>query len=102
MNFEQELSKGNFFIPECTKCLKVVWPPSEFCNYCFGDVSLKRKMSDGKIIEFSRKDNRYFCLVEFEKDIRIMAKISNSPSVNQLVKIEKCGVSNGNYFFQVI
>ncbi len=102
MNFESELSKGNFYIPKCTKCFKVVWPPSEFCNHCFGDVSLKKKVFEGKIIEFSRQDDEYFCLVEFEKEIRVMAKMLNTPKTDQRVKISKCGIFNGNYFFQVI
>ncbi|MDH3312790.1 MAG: zinc ribbon domain-containing protein [Nitrosopumilus sp.] len=102
MNFETELSQGNFYIPECTKCTKVVWPPSEFCNHCFGEVLLKKKVSEGRIIEFSRYDDAYFCLVEFEKEIRVMAKISNMPKIEQRVKISKCGISNGNYFFHII
>ncbi|MCV0409945.1 zinc ribbon domain-containing protein [Nitrosopumilus sp.] len=102
MNFESELHNGNFYIPECTKCLKVVWPPSEFCNHCFGEISLKKKAHKGKIIEFSRQDDMYFCLVEFDEEIKVMAKIPDTPEIGQTVKISKCGISNGNYFFQVI
>ena len=89
MNFESELAKGFFCIPECTKCKKIVWPPSEFCNHCFGEVSLKKGDFEGKIIEFSRQDEDYFCIVEFEESIRIMAKISKSPKIGQIVKITK-------------
>ena len=102
MNFETELALGNFYIPECGKCMKVVWPPSEFCNHCFGEVLLKKKVFEGKIIEFSRKDDEYFCLVEFEKEVRVMVKTPNIPKIGQIVKILKCGISNGNYFFHVI
>ena len=102
MNFETELSLGNFYIPECAKCMKGVWPPSEFCNYCFGEVLLKKKVFEGKIIEFSRQYEAYFCLVEFEKEIRVMAKILNMPKIGQIVKILRCGISNGNYFFHII
>ena len=101
MNFESELSKGNFYIPKCTKCSKIVWPPSEFCNHCFGDISFKNKVFEGKIIEFSRKDEVYFCLVEFEKEIRVMAKMFNMPKIGQKVKILKCGIVDKNYFFQI-
>ena len=101
MNFESELTKGIFCIPECAKCKKIVWPPSDFCNHCFGKVCLKKGDFEGKIIEFSRQDEDYFCLVEFEETIRIMAKISESPRVGQIVKITKCGISNGSYFFNV-
>jgi uncharacterized OB-fold protein len=101
MNFESELSKGKFMIPECTVCKKIVWPPTEFCSDCFGSVSLKNGDFEGKIIEFSKQNNDYFCVIEFENTIRIMAKMSETPKIDQMVKISKCGISNGNYFFYV-
>ena len=101
MNFESRLSKGQFLIPECTKCKKIVWPPMEFCNHCFGIVSLKEGDFEGKIIEFSRQNEQYFCIVEFDNGIRIMANISKIPETGQMVKISKCGINDGNYFFQV-
>jgi len=102
MNFESKLNEGNFCIPECTECKKIVWPPAKFCNYCFGIVYLKEGPFMGKIIEFSRQNEQYFCLVEFEDTIKIMANISETPKIGQIVKISKCGISKGNYFFQVI
>ncbi|NNM02531.1 MAG: hypothetical protein HKP26_03060 [Nitrosopumilus sp.] len=101
MNFETELSQGNFYIPECMKCSKIVWPPSEFCNHCFGEIIFKKKIFEGRIIEFSRKNEEYFCLVEFENQIRVMAKMSNSPKIGQIVKLVKSGIIKGNYFFEV-
>ncbi len=101
MSFESELLKGKFCIPQCIVCKKIVWPPTEFCNHCFGQVSIKKGDFHGKIIEFSRQNGEYFCLVEFEKTIRVMAKILQIPEIGQIVKISKCGISNGNYFFYV-
>ena len=101
MNFETELSHGKFMIPECRVCKKIVWPPTEFCNDCFGPVSLKNGDFEGKILEFSKQNNDYFCLVEFEKNIKIMAKMSETPNIGQMVKILKCGILNGSYFFYV-
>jgi uncharacterized OB-fold protein len=101
MSFESELLQGKFCIPECTVCKKIVWPPAEFCNHCFGQVSLKKGDFEGKIIEFSRQNEGYFCLVEFENTIRVMAKILQIPETGQIVKISKCGIANGNYFFYV-
>jgi len=101
MSFESELSQGQFCIPECTVCKKVVWPDSDFCNHCFGPVSLKKGDFKGKIIEFSRQNEEYFCVVEFEGVVKIIAKISEIPKINQIVKISKCGVSDGNHFFYV-
>jgi len=48
MTFEDELRKGNFQIPECTNCKKIVWPPSYFCNHCLvifvgGNAQMKAK-----------------------------------------------------------
>ena len=102
MSFESKLSKGEFCIPECDGCKKIVWPPSEVCSYCFGNVYLKKGNFEGKIIEFSRQNGQYFCMVEFESMIRIMAKIFVVPEIGKSVKILKCGISNGNYYFQVI
>jgi len=101
MNFESKLSNGQFLIPECTECKKIVWPPLEFCNHCFGIVTLKDGNFEGKIIEFSRQNDQYFCMVEFEGVIRIMAKMLKIPTIGQTVKILKCGINNANYFFQV-
>lgn len=102
MNFESKLSEGEFWIPECVNCKKIVWPPTEFCNHCFGNVSLKEGPFEGKILEFSSQNQQNFCLVEFENTLRIMAKISQKPELGQTVKISKCGIVNGNYFFEVI
>jgi len=101
MSFESELAQGSFYIPECNICKKIVWPPAEFCNRCFGRVLLKKECFEGKIIEFSRQNEEYFCLVEFNNTIRVMAKISKIPQIGQIVKISKCGISNGDYFFYV-
>ena len=103
MNFESKLSMGEFYIPECERCKKIAWPPAEFCSHCFGTISLKEKEEDveGKIIEFSRKGKQYFCIVEFHGAIRVMADISKTPKIGQAVKISKCGIRDGSYFFQV-
>ena len=101
MSFELELSKGEFTIPKCSTCKKIIWPPMEFCNYCFGTVYLKRGDFEGKIITFSRHNEEYFCVVEFEKTVRIIAKISKVPKNGQTVRISKCGISKGDYYFYV-
>ena len=101
MNFESRLSNGEFLIPKCTECKKIVWPPAEFCNHCFGIVSLEKDDFEGKIIEFSRQNDQYFCIVEFEDTIRIMANMSKTPKIGQMVKISKCGINDKSYFFHV-
>ena len=48
-----------------------------------------------------KKNKNYFCLAEFEKQVKIIGRISSGiPQNNQLVKIEKCGIKDGNYFFE--
>ncbi len=102
MSFETKLNEGIFCVPECNECKKIVWPPAEFCSHCFGTVSPKEGDFEGKIIEFSSKNGQCFCVVEFERAFRIIAAISKTPGIGQSVKISKCGISDGNYFFVVI
>lgn len=101
MSFESELSSGNFCIPECTNCKNIVWPPTEFCTFCFHKTSMKKGNFEGKILEFSKHNNEYFCIVEFFDKVRIVAKISQRPVIGNIVKISKCGISDGSYFFEV-
>jgi len=102
MSFEEELSKGTFCVPECSACKKVVWPPSEFCDNCNEKTLLKKGKFKGKIIEFSKQNENYFCIVEFFDSIRLIAKMTSSPKKDQIVKISKCGMSDGSYFFHII
>ena len=75
--------------------------PSEFCDKCNGETSLKKEEFEGKIIEFSRQNHDYFCMVEFYDSIRIMGKMTTCPKKDQIVKISKCGIVDGNYFFHI-
>jgi uncharacterized protein len=68
MSFEEELSKGQFYIPECLVCKKIIWPPSEFCDKCSGETSLKKGEFEGKIIEFSKQNENYFCDIHSKKE----------------------------------
>ena len=54
-----------------------------------------------KLLNFSKQNNDYFCVIEFESTIKIMAKMSEIPEIGQKVKISKCGISNEGYFFYV-
>ncbi|MCG3780206.1 MAG: hypothetical protein MT334_04705 [Candidatus Nitrosopumilus limneticus] len=102
MSFEKELEKGQFCIPECISCKKLIWPPSEFCNLCNRELTLNKSEFEGKIIEFSRQDENYFCIVEFNETVRLIAKMETCPKKNQTVKISKCGISQGSYYFHII
>ena len=103
MNFEDELSKGNFMISECTRCKNVVWPPNEICSKCFGKTTWKNASRKGKILEFSKESNRLFCLAEFEDKIRVMGTLDsdNMPEIGQKVQLEKVSIHGGNYNFEM-
>ena len=101
MSFESKLTQGEFCIPECTVCKKTIWPPVDFCKFCFTPTSLKKGDFEGIVIEFSSTDGEYFCIVEFENEIRIMAKRSDAPEIGQKVRMTKCGISDGSYFFYI-
>ncbi|MDH3677860.1 MAG: zinc ribbon domain-containing protein [Nitrosopumilus sp.] len=102
MNFESELKKGNFLISECPQCKKTTWPPSEFCNQCLGNNTWRKSSGMGIIIEFSKKENIYFCVAEIEDSIKIMGEIdSGVPEIGSQICIINCGITNGNYFFKL-
>jgi len=64
--FETELKAGNFVTSECSYCKKIVWPPSDYCDYCFKEVNWRKVSENGTIVELSRKENDVFCITEFE------------------------------------
>ena len=101
MSFESDLTKGIFSIPICRTCNRVSWPPAKFCSVCFGEISLKRGQFNGKIITYSSKGDDYFCMVEIESGLRLLAKINHSPKIGQMVKIVNCGIRDDGYFFDV-
>ena len=103
MNFDSELRKGNFPLSECNHCKIIVWPPSEFCNQCLKENSWRECSRVGKIIEFSKKENIYFCVAKIENSIKIMGEIiSGVPKIGGQIKIVDCGIANNNYFFKMI
>lgn len=79
-----------------------MWPPSEFCNHCLGDNSWRKSSGVGKIIEFSKRDEVCFCVVEIEESVRIMCElVSGVPKIGKQIELTDCGVSDGNYFFKI-
>lgn len=90
--FEDELQNNNFVCSACPKCQHLVWPISEFCNKCFGDVSWRPVSKNAKLVEVSSKDGKNFCIAEFEGNIRVFGTISGSlrPSPGQNLTLEHC------------
>jgi len=99
--FEQELKKGNFVISECSSCKTIVWPPSNYCNNCLSCVIWRKIDPTGKLIEFSKKEEMIFGMVELEGKIRVIGKLKiNSSDIRegQCVKLHSCNYENGPQF----
>ena len=90
--FDDELINGHFVISYCDRCHRFVWPPSTYCDICHKITSWKKGSKHGQIIEYSKKENDYFCLIQTKDDIRILGRITNSiePQIGQNVKLESC------------
>ena len=102
MNFESELKKWNLVISECIDCNKITWPPSAFCNQCLKQTSWRQCSSNGKIIEFSKQNDVFFAVVEFENSIRIIGKItSGTPEIGKSVKVTECGIAEDGYLLKI-
>ncbi|MGQ0376097.1 MAG: Zn-ribbon domain-containing OB-fold protein [Nitrososphaerota archaeon] len=99
--FENELKKGNFVISECNSCKRVVWPPSDYCNNCLSNVTWRKVNPAGRLIEFSKKNEIIFGLVELEEKIRIIGKLkSNLADIRegQCVRLHSCDYDSGPQF----
>mgnify|MGYP001208581320 CR=1 FL=1 len=90
--FESELKNGNFVVSECITCKQIVWPTSDFCNICYNTTKWRNANNIGKIIEFSKKNNSFFGLIEVEQNLRVMGKIVTDkiPEINQKVILKEC------------
>ena len=103
--FEEELRVGNFVTSECLYCAKIVWPPSAYCNNCFKNVSWRKVSPNGKLIEWSKKNNSIFCIAEFENTIRVIGKLDSKnviPKPGQLLKFISCSLKDKPKFFFIL
>ena len=98
--FEQELKNNNFLCSQCTKCDRLVWPPNDFCNKCFGNVIWHPVSRSAKIVEFSSKDKELFCLVEFEEGIKVMGRVESASElhVGQSLLLSRCDYDGKEIF----
>ena len=99
-----EPKENEFICSECQKCNKLVWPPNDYCNRCFGKVIWRPVSHKGKLIEFSKKGDTFFCIAEFENEIRIMGSLNGitTPVIGQDLKLVKWGYEGDEEFiFQV-
>lgn len=99
--FESELKKGVFVISECKECKRIVWPASDFCNDCFSEVNWREINPVGKLIEFSKKGEKYFGLVELEEVVKVMGVLdieNNTIKLGQRVKLDSCNYKESPSF----
>ena len=82
MSFEENSLKVNFLFQNAYNA-KIVWPPSDYCDHCFGKIELKKQDFEAKIVEFSKKNDDYFCIVEIENSLRIIAKSYQIPTIGK-------------------
>ena len=103
--FESEIKAGNFVTSECIDCNKIVWPPSDYCDNCFMEVNWRKVSSNGKLIEWSKKNNDVFCIAEFENSIRVIGKLDSKnviPKPGQLLKFISCSLKDKPKFFFIL
>ena len=101
--FEDQLEQGVFQICYCKNCNDTIWPPKEICQMCHGEINWKASMNVGKIVEFSKKESRYFGLIEIDDGIKILGDISCSsePKIGQSVKMNVSFHNKPHYSFIV-
>ena len=101
--FEDQLEQGIFEICYCKNCNNTIWPPKEICQMCHGEVNWKASMNVGKIVEFSKKESKYFGLIEIDDGIKILGDISCSsePKIGQSVKMNVSFHNKPHYSFIV-
>ncbi len=103
--FESEIKTGNFVTSECIDCNKIVWPPSDYCDNCFMEVNWRRVSPNGKLIEWSKKNNSIFRIAEFENTIRVIGKLDSKnviPKPGQLLKFISCSLKDKPKFFFIL
>ncbi|HKC78868.1 MAG TPA: hypothetical protein VKB83_02090 [Nitrosopumilaceae archaeon] len=57
---------------------------------------------NGKLVEFSKKDNVIFCIAEFENTVRIMGELETGikiPSIGQDLDLVQCNYDDTEKFF---
>ena len=102
MSFRDRLAQGQFCIPECGECGKVVWPPSDMCDGCLGgEIRLREGPFEGVVVASSGRDGRHFCMAEIAGSVRIVAESGVRLDAGQQVRMAECGIRDGGYFFAV-
>lgn len=101
MNYTDK-SNGSLLTSMCKKCNLAVWPPNKICSRCLGPTEYEECAKDGRIIEFSKKEDVYFCIAEFSQGVRIMGRLYSkmTPKIGQTIQLTKAEPYNGGYNFE--
>jgi len=98
--FYDFLNVGEFRIPICANCGTKIWPPTNFCNYCYSKkIEMSKIDTNGQIIENTQsfKGKRTnLGLVEMS-GIRVIGILDDRAIKSRAsVKLSKCGVNADN------
>ena len=100
--FHDFLRKGEFKVAVCTRCSKKVWPPTEFCCYCFSKTSFKKIEAIGTLIELSTSHihgkDELFGVVDIE-GIKLIGSLSSNLSSGMKVRMVRCGIRENGFAF---
>jgi uncharacterized OB-fold protein len=101
--FHDFLRKGEFRVAVCTRCSKKIWPPAEFCCFCFSKTSFKKIEGIGTLIEFTTSHihgkEELFGIVDIE-GIKLIGSLSSNLSIGMKVRMVECGIrENGSPFY---
>jgi uncharacterized OB-fold protein len=100
--FHDFLRKGEFRVAICTRCSKKVWPPAEFCCYCFSKTHFKKIKGIGTLIEFTTShlhgNEELFGVVDIE-GIKLIGSLSSNLSTGMKVRMVECGIRENGFAF---
>jgi uncharacterized OB-fold protein len=103
--FVENLKRGVFKVPVCTRCDKKVWPPSTTCPACYSKTALKKVGRKGVLVEFATSHvtghEGTFGIVEMD-GFRLVGSFDSADLEEGMkVRMGDCGVRDGApyYFF---
>jgi uncharacterized OB-fold protein len=106
-DFNTMLRRGRFMIPTCVSCSEIAWPPSANCPRCLSPTQLKKSVTAGTLLEFTRSHvtgkEGVFGLVRMG-DIRILGSFDNQPLAEGMtVKMTECGLlDDGTAYYRFV
>lgn len=89
-------------ISRCVRCKSTAWPPQESCRECFADTRVVQASDTGTIVGFSKKDDVYFCVADFD-GIRIMCSLCSQvePVTGQRVRFDRYHTTKDGHAFEI-